>query len=133
MTPTHTFWDSLGYVIYSLTSCISRHIVRNFPSINCRVMNITTYRCLHSNVYISYGPRAGYFTILFLPHDRTQQVVLTECSLKIFRRRCNVKKFIILLTLAAACVTKIYFVNILTARYNYPLDNVAIATIIDRH
>ena len=30
-------------------------------------------------------------------------------------------------------VTKIYFVNILTARYNYPLDNVAIATIIDRH
>jgi len=51
----------------------------------------STYRCLHSNVYISSGPRAGYFTILFLPHDRTQQVVLAECSLKIFGRQFNVK------------------------------------------
>ena len=42
--------------------------------------------CMHSNVYISCGPHAESFRIVFLPRHQAQQIVLTKCSFEFLTR-----------------------------------------------
>jgi len=50
--------------------------------------------------YISCGPHAGNFRIVFPPRHKAQRIVLTECSFEFVRRCFNLKIFIIMLALA---------------------------------
>ena len=54
---------------------------------NIQTVTLLTLTAAHIDiVYISCGPHAESFRIVFLPRHQAQQIVLTECSFEFLRR-----------------------------------------------